>query len=866
MPMPSRTAGGGPYALIATSTGAAYAPTFTGSGMLGVRVPQVGQGYAAGSVPAQSELAGFYSQPPGGLQQRANIPMWSTLTFSDGGQSFSLAAGSTSGWRQSLNLRTGVVTTTARWTAPDGHVTDISYHLLTDRARPRVGLVQLTLTPSWSGVATVTDLIDGTPATLTTQTGKGWGTEAQRTDWVSVQTEGTKISVAIASRVGLSADVNATYSETDQSVAQSVGQQLSFPVTAGRQYTITKYVGIESSQDSPNPIAAAQAQASSAAAAGFVKLLRSNDAAWTDLWAGRIDLFGNPALALAVNASQFYLWSSARSGVDWSIPSSGLSSNGYNGHIFWDAETWMYPSLLAQHPDLAAAIDAYRYQRLEPAKQHAAATGYAGARYPWESALDGTEQGPTQPIIFSEGLYELHITADIALAQWQYYLATGDRGWLARRGWPVLSAAAVFWASRVTLGADRKYHIYGVTGPDENNPDVNDVVYTNVAARTTLLDAIAAARALHLTPPPAWTRIAANIVVPIDSKLGIHPEFSGYLGQLVKQADVTLLPYPWAYPMPRSIAQSDLNYYVPRTDPGGPAMSDAINSIDTSALGSGGCASYVYTLRSYQPFIRDVFDQFSETRTGGAFTFTTGIGGFLQEFLYGYSGLRWSSTSVQLDPSLTSQIGAIVLHALAWHGRKFTLAIGQKTTKVTLGSGEPLPVNTPSGRRVVRKERPLTLRTRRPDLTPTDDAIRCGRATAGSSQVGAPPLAAVDGSPATDWQPISLPATLTVPVAEGSEATVSGATLHWGQQWPLAPDLTGTHPAPAVTLRATSYAVQVSTDGRTWRTVATVAGRRFGTVDVLHFPAILARKLRVQITSGIGVQPPMLQELTVKPS
>ncbi len=80
--------GAGSYRLTATNNGANYAPTFTGNGMLGVRVPDVGQGYAGGQVPAQSELAGFYAQPPGDVQQRANIPTWSTLGFSDGGQTF----------------------------------------------------------------------------------------------------------------------------------------------------------------------------------------------------------------------------------------------------------------------------------------------------------------------------------------------------------------------------------------------------------------------------------------------------------------------------------------------------------------------------------------------------------------------------------------------------------------------------------------------------------------------------------------------------------------------------------------------------------------------------------------------------------
>ena len=90
----------------------------------------------------------------------------------------------------------------------------------------------------------------------------------------------------------------------------------------------------------------------------------------------------------------------------------------------------------------------------------------------------------------------------------------------------------------------------------------------------------------------------------------------------------------------------------------------------------------MYTERSYQPFIRDVFHQFSETKTGGAFTFMTGIGGFLQEFLYGYSGMRWDANNVALNPSLNSQIGGIVLHNLQWRGRTFTVAIGQQHTTV----------------------------------------------------------------------------------------------------------------------------------------------------------------------------------------
>ena len=139
----------------------------------------------------------------------------------------------------------------------------------------------------------------------------------------------------------------------------------------GQTYTFTKYVGIDDSQDTATPVSAAQAEAASAAAAGYAAALTANQAAWAALWNGRIDVLGNNTVATDVNASEFYLWSNTRDGVDWSISPAGLSSNGYDGHIFWDAETWMYPSLLAQHPDLAAGMNAYRFNRLTEAQQHA---------------------------------------------------------------------------------------------------------------------------------------------------------------------------------------------------------------------------------------------------------------------------------------------------------------------------------------------------------------------------------------------------------------------------------------------------------------------------------------------------------------
>jgi hypothetical protein len=331
--------------------------------------------------------------------------------------------------------------------------------------------------------------------------------------------------------------------------------------------------------------------------------------------------------------------------------------------------------------------------------------------------------------------------------------------------------------------------------------------------------------------------------------------------------------------MSRSVAQNDINYYVPRTDPGGPSMSDAVNEIDSLTLGTPGCSAFVYTQRSYEPFIRDVFHQFSETRTGGAFTFMTGIGGFLQEFLYGYSGLRWDAGDVRLAPSLDRQIAGVVLHNLSWRGRTFEVFIASHSTRVTLLSGAPLPLSTPSGTRTVSVGKSVTIPTARPDLEATGDAVRCQTAKSSSAQPGAPGLAAVDGSPATGWQPASIPATLSVPTRPGHR-TIGRVVVQWGRLWP-AQSKPNVHPPahPVKILRPGAYVLQVSANGRRWLTVAAVIDHRNRISDTLTFPKVTARFVRVKMTKGTGisvtqtinnkkqsvVQMPMLEELTATP-
>jgi trehalose/maltose hydrolase-like predicted phosphorylase len=211
--------------------------------------------------------------------------------------------------------------------------------------------------------------------------------------------------------------------------------------------------------------------------------------------------------------------------------------------------------------------------------------------------------------------------------------------------------------------------------------------------------------------------------VPFDDDLGIHLQYDGYEGVTIKQADVVMLQFPWEHPMPAEVARNDLDYYVPRTDPDGPSMTDSIHTIAHAALGTPGSVAYDFMRRSVDPFVRGPFNQFAEQRHGGAFTFTTAHGGFLQVFLYGFSGMRWREDHVRLDPTLPPQLDGLTLRRLKWQGRELDVAIGPEHTTITLTSG--LPTTVEAGRATYRLSQaaPLTLPTRRADQLPADEPI-----------------------------------------------------------------------------------------------------------------------------------------------
>ncbi|MFZ4376907.1 MAG: glycoside hydrolase family 65 protein [Saprospiraceae bacterium] len=373
---------------------------------------------------------------------------------------------------------------------------------------------------------------------------------------------------------------------------------------------------------------------------GKDRLINNHKAAWQELWKSDIQIVGDEQAQQDVHSMLYHLYSFVREGSNMSISPMGLSGLGYNGHIFWDSELWMYPALLVMQPKMAKSMIQYRFDRLEAARRNAFNHGYKGAMFPWESAGTGVEETPVWAL---SGPFEHHITGCVGFAAWNYFAVTQDKDWLRNTGWPLLKETADFWASRVERKGPGKFEINNVVAADEWAENVDNNAFTNAVAITNLKAATKAAVLLGFTPDPDWLLVAQNIPIlkmkEESSGQIITQEHATYKGEGIKQADVNLLAFPLKFITDTAQIRRDLIYYSSRVpDQGTPAMTHAIFSLLSSRLGDSQKA-YQFFKESYEPNLNPPFRVIAETKGGTNPYFGTGAGGVLQAVLMGFGGL-----------------------------------------------------------------------------------------------------------------------------------------------------------------------------------------------------------------------------------
>lgn len=422
----------------------------------------------------------------------------------------------------------------------------------------------------------------------------------------------------------------------------------SIQLKKGETFCFSLVGSVCSSRDFFDPYNEAERQVIYAVHEGEEALMQAHYRLWDELWQGDIRIEGDDDAQRIVRFALFNLYSSCRGGSRLSIPPMGLSLQGYNGHIFWDTELWMYPPMLLLNQDIARSMLDYRFDRLPAARKKALAYGYRGAMFPWESDDSGEEATPTHALT---GPFEHHITADIGIACWNYYCVTRDVRWLQREGYPLLKEIADFWTSRVTRNQDGSYSIHNVTGADEYANGVTDNAFTNGAASLALKYVCQAAEICGEKVPEIWREIGENIRV-LQFENGVTREHSTYKGEMIKQADANLLAYPLGVITDEYRQRQDLEYYAERIDQkDGPAMSYSVYCVQYARMGEADKA-YEMFRRCYEPNLRKPFGVISETPTSNNPYFMTGAGGLLQAVLNGFCGLQITDEGIVQLPSV----------------------------------------------------------------------------------------------------------------------------------------------------------------------------------------------------------------------
>lgn len=380
----------------------------------------------------------------------------------------------------------------------------------------------------------------------------------------------------------------------------------SIQLKKGETFCFSLVGSVCSSRDFFDPYNEAERQVIYAVHEGEEALMQAHYRLWDELWQGDIRIEGDDDAQRIVRFALFNLYSSCRGGSRLSIPPMGLSLQGYNGHIFWDTELWMYPPMLLLNQDIARSMLDYRFDRLPAARKKALAYGYRGAMFPWESDDSGEEATPTHALT---GPFEHHITADIGIACWNYYCVTRDMRWLQREGYPLLKEIADFWASRVTRNQDSSYSIHNVTGADEYANGVTDNAFTNGAASLALKYACQAAEICGEKVPEIWREIGENIRI-LQFENGVTREHSTYKGEMIKQADANLLAYPLGVITDEYRQRQDLEYYAERIDQkDGPAMSYSVYCVQYARMGEADKA-YEMFRRCYEPNLKSLSELF----------------------------------------------------------------------------------------------------------------------------------------------------------------------------------------------------------------------------------------------------------------
>ena len=510
-------------------------------------------------------------------------------------------------------------------------------------------------------------------------------------------------------------DGTATASESGDDVGRFTAAT---PLGSGERLRVVKFLGYGWSNERSVPAVRDQVVAAliQARHTGWDGLLAEQRTYLDEFWArADVEIEGDGDLQLAVRFALFHTLQAGARAEGRAIPAKGLTGPGYDGHTFWDTERFVLPVLTYTVPDAVRDALRWRHSTLDLARERAAQLGLRGAAFPWRT-IRGRECSGYWPA----GTAAFHVGADIADAVIRYQAATGDAEFESEVGVELLVETARLWRSLGHSDAEGRFHIDGVTGPDEYSAIADDNVYTNLLAQRNLaaaaeLTARNPRRAddLAVTPEEAagWRDAAANMVVVWDDRLGVHPQSEGftnhqlwdfdgtgaeqyplllhfpyfdlYRKQVVKQPDLVLALHWCGDAFTDEEKARDFDYYEALTvrDSSLSACTQAVIAAEVGHLD----LAHDYFAESA---LLDLLDLEHNTRDG---LHIAALAGVWLAAVAGFGGMRDHDGNLTFAPRLPPQLERLAFR-ISFRGRRLEVEVVQTGVTYTVLDGSPLEI------------------------------------------------------------------------------------------------------------------------------------------------------------------------------
>ena len=266
---------------------------------------------------------------------------------------------------------------------------------------------------------------------------------------------------------------------------------------------------------------------------GWERLLAEQREYLDRFWArAMVEVAGDREIEHAARFGLFHVLQASARAEGRAIPAKGLTGTGYDGHAFWDTETFVLPILTSTAPEAARDALRWRHSTLPTARARAAGLAHRGAAFPWRT-IAGEECSAYWPA----GTAAFHVSADVAAAVVRYVEATDDEAFERDFGLEILVETARLWCSLGHHDRHGRFRLPGMTGPDEYSALADDNVYTNLMAQENLRAAASCAEryleeagrlGVDEEERASWQAAAEAMYVPYDEELGVHPQAEGF--------------------------------------------------------------------------------------------------------------------------------------------------------------------------------------------------------------------------------------------------------------------------------------------------------------------------------------------------